>query len=51
MKEGTIEVRKNELMTDLLLLEENAKLIVDFINSEVQYNNIKVSSKKKKFKE
>jgi hypothetical protein len=58
MKEGTIEVRKNELMTDLLferkldaavdglprfyrkcimnLLEENAKLVVDFINSEVQ---------------
>jgi hypothetical protein len=25
------------------LLYENAKLVVDFINSELQYNNIKVS--------
>jgi hypothetical protein len=70
MKERTIEVPKNELMTDLLferkldtavdglprfyrkcimnLLGENTKLVVDFINFEVQYNNIKVSSKKNK---
>jgi hypothetical protein len=70
MKEMTIEVPKNELMTDLLfarkletavdglprfyrkcimnLLGENTKLVVDFINFEVQYNNIKVSSKKNK---
>jgi hypothetical protein len=27
-------------------LHENAKLIVDFINSELQYKNIKVSTKK-----
>lgn len=30
------------------LLHENAKLVVYFINSEVQYNNIKVSTKKNK---
>jgi hypothetical protein len=32
----------------ITLLHKNAKLVVDFINSEVQYNNIKITTKRNK---